>query len=416
VAIGPDIESDTGSASTKDHSDSNSDWENGNLASAASNTTHDDNGDENDTLDLGDSAGDTDDSGDFGEYTDHSESHSTNDGSSYVYTALSNSSDDGNDYDNVSLAAGGTDTEGDTNHYSDTSQSSTGPNGASTSSYTHDDGGDDEEDDSTSDGSGDSEGGNSSDTYTDHIQGGTNADGTNYSTWTSTGQGNEAFQLNVVAGDDTLSAANHDNYSYTASGGTNTAGLLPTLVTYDENGGDNFSLHLDDVEGDSLDESGTDSFDDEDNNGEVNETTGSTLTFNENLAGQQDPATSPMPNVSLDKARTLTLEKLMILQTTYQSQVTANATLSQAYATAAANFQSISNLNLQFNVGPVQWSSLFINRGRDRLAAHIFKNGANAISQALRESSVEYLNEAARLNQSLGNINAAIAQKILGPN
>jgi hypothetical protein len=417
-SFGPDTEDDTGSATTKDHSDSNASWSNGVLVSSGSNSTHDDQGDETDSLDLGDSSGDTDDSGTFGEYTDHSESHSTGGPSGSTYTASSNSSDDGNNHDNVSLAiSGSTDSYGNASHYSDTSQSGTAANGVSTSSYTHDDGGDDYEDDSDSDGEGDSEGGDSSDVFSDHVQGGTNPDGTGYSTWTSNGNGNELFSLNVVAGDNTLSAGNHDNYNYTASGGNNSSGATPTSIAYDENGGDDFNLHLDDPEGDSLDESGLDSFDEEDNNGATSETVNCSSTFNEEAGPNngQNQNSGGLPSTSLTEAMALTEEKLTKLQAAYASQIAADAALSQAYATAAANFQALSNTNVSFNFFGIQADSIILDRARARLAAKVFKNGAAAIATVLREAAVACLDDAGRLRQSLMNVNTALITKIKNP-
>src|SRR5262249_36049553 len=104
-----------------------------------------------------------------------------------------------------------------------------------------------------------------------------------------------------------------------------------------------------------------------------------------------------------------------ILQGAYQSQLNADLTMSQALSQAATNFQALGKTNFTFNLGIVQFDSLFVNWMRDKTAGKIFANGASAVANALREGSIFYLNEADKIRASLTNINTAIAQQILNP-
>lgn len=72
--------------------------------------------------------------------------------------------------------------------------------------------------------------------------------------------------MQLVDGADSLGTGTHDTYSYTASGGTNADGS--TCGTFSGSaGGGTFSLHVDDGNGDTLGESGSFDYQEQDDDG-----------------------------------------------------------------------------------------------------------------------------------------------------
>lgn len=274
---------ESGSDWTTDHSDGTLyllAWDV--LGTSTSNTTHDDGGSDSGSMNISDDSGDTEDSGYFNEYTDHSESQVSNDwiNEIFSYTASANSSDDGNGHYDVSLSDGdSTESYGSSSNYQDQSQSSTDATGASTSSYSGSASGNDYGSTSIADDVGDTSSGGYNDQFSAQYQGGTNADGTSYSSYSDTGSGGDHGSMNLVNGADTLGTSTHDTYSYTASGGINSDGSVYGTSSGSASGGGTFSLHEQDDAGDSLDESGSFGYQEQDNNGDDSESENGTENY-----------------------------------------------------------------------------------------------------------------------------------------
>jgi len=258
---GSSKEDDTATASDTYHTDSSSSSSNG-VTTSSSNGSDDESGSDGGKSSLGDGSN-SDTSSYTDEYKGHSEWHNSNGSTSSSW----NSSDDGNKSEDVSLYDGGnSETYGSSSKYSDTMTGSIDATGAYSGSYTHDDSGSDYQTVSVNSG-GDTTTENYNDQYSNHSSGTTNPDGTSTSSFTSSGNGGGGGSVNLAYGGDGANMSGHEKYTFTASGGVNADGTGYGTYTADDSGGSNDTLHLADTIGDTVNDTESDNYDIQDNNG-----------------------------------------------------------------------------------------------------------------------------------------------------
>lgn len=205
-------------------------------------------------------SGDVEDASYFDEDATHEQSHKTSDWAAdlYTYAASSTYTVHGWEKFDVLMLEGGT--GGYEKHYSFESHSNTDPIAGSTSDTSRDSGGSEYSDYSLIDAYGNTEGVTFSAHYSHHEETNVDADGNYTASSNSSGGGHATYFFSVVSGANTLSVTGHEDESYATTSETLADGSYEYSGTSEISGGSSFTLHVEDEFGNSLDESGTESY------------------------------------------------------------------------------------------------------------------------------------------------------------